>query len=104
MKKENISQRAITRTLGTTIKTKNIARWTRVWRTRTSSVSSRFGWDFFRMFDLGSGLGWNWNHEIRTIKLDEMKLDEMKLGEIKRTKRNKGEIRCKNAAREGVLR
>ena len=39
-----------------------------------------------------------------------MKLDEMKLGEIKRMKRNKGEmrqrseIRCKNAAREGVLR
>ena len=43
------------------------------------------------------------------MKLDEMKLDEMKLDEIKRMKRNKemrqrSEIRCKNAAREGVLR
>ena len=57
MKKEKISQRATRRTLGKGIKSKNISRWIRVSRTRTSRVSSRFGWDFFRMFDLDLVLG-----------------------------------------------
>ena len=49
------------------------------------------------MFDLDLvlGLGWNWNHEVRKMKLDEMELlNEMKLDDVITTKRNKEMSQC----------